>query len=202
MENIHVMLDKNCITFCVEYSLAYLSPLDSMEIKLANPKGNQPWIFIGRTEAEVEATILWPLEMKSWHIGKDPEAGKGWGQEEKGATEDEMVASIVNSMDMNLSKLQETVKHRKAWHAAVHGVVKCCTPVSDWTTTITKPIFAHISFRRNQRSIIIMNERHILMLFLHITKSLSRKIMLICNLISTYLWVPSHLHVFISQWRY
>ena len=63
------------------------SPLDSKEIKSVNPKGNQPWIFIGRTEA----SILWPPDVKSWFIGKDPDAAKDWGQEEKGTTEDEMV---------------------------------------------------------------------------------------------------------------
>ena len=67
------------------------SPLDCKEIKLVNCKGNQPWIFIGRTDAEAEALILWPLDAKTWLIGKDPEAGKDWGQEEKGTTEDEMV---------------------------------------------------------------------------------------------------------------
>ena len=67
------------------------SPLDCKEIKLVNPKGNQSWIFIGRTDAEAEAPILWPPDEKSWLIGKEPDAGKDWGQEEKGMTEDEMV---------------------------------------------------------------------------------------------------------------
>jgi len=66
------------------------SPLDSKEIKPVNPKGNQPWIFIGRTDAEAEAPILWPPP-KSQPIGKDPDARKDWGQEEKGTVEDEMV---------------------------------------------------------------------------------------------------------------
>ena len=61
------------------------------EIKLLHPKGNQPWIFIGRTVAEAEAPILWPPDAKSWLIGKDPDASRDWGQEEKGTTEDEMV---------------------------------------------------------------------------------------------------------------
>ena len=65
------------------------SPWDCKEIKLVNPKGNQSWIFIGRTEAE--ASILWPPDRRNWLIGKDPEAGKNWRQEEKGMTEDEMV---------------------------------------------------------------------------------------------------------------
>ena len=67
------------------------SPLDCKEIQPVNPKGNQSWIFIGRTDAEAEAPILWPLDAKSWLTGKDPDTGKDWGQEEKGATEDEMV---------------------------------------------------------------------------------------------------------------
>ena len=65
--------------------------LDCKEIKPVNPKGNQPWIFIGRTEAEAETPILWPPEAKNWVIGKDPDAGKNWRQEKKGTTEDEMV---------------------------------------------------------------------------------------------------------------
>ena len=67
------------------------SPLDSKEIKPLNPKGNQSWIFTGRADAKAEALILWPPDSKSWLIRKDPDAGKDWGQEEKGTTEDEMV---------------------------------------------------------------------------------------------------------------
>ena len=67
------------------------SPLDSKEIKPVNPKGNHPWIFIGRADSEAEAPILWPPDVKSWFTGKYPDAGKDWGQEEKGVTEDKMV---------------------------------------------------------------------------------------------------------------
>ena len=88
------------------------SPLDSKEIKPVNPKGNQPWIFIGGTDAE--APILWPRDEKSRLIGKDPDAGKDWRQEEKGTTEDEMLDGITDSMEVNLSKLQEIVKDREA----------------------------------------------------------------------------------------
>ena len=66
-------------------------PLDNKEMKPVNPKGNQPWIFIGKTDAEAEAPIFWPHDAKSQLIGKDPDAGKDWGQKEKRATEDEMV---------------------------------------------------------------------------------------------------------------
>ena len=67
------------------------SPLDCKEIKPVHPKGNQPWIFIGRTDAEADTPMLWPPDVKNWLIGKDPDAGKDFGQEEKGTTEDEMV---------------------------------------------------------------------------------------------------------------
>ena len=67
------------------------SPLDSKEIKPVNHKGNQSWIFSGRTNAEVEASILWPPSVNSWHTGEDPNSGKDWGQEDKGETEDEIV---------------------------------------------------------------------------------------------------------------
>ena len=69
----------------------FLSPLDCKGIQLVYPKGNHSWIFIGRTDAEAETPILWPLDAKNWLIGKDPDAGKDWRQEEKGMTEDEMV---------------------------------------------------------------------------------------------------------------
>ena len=67
------------------------SPLDCKEIKPVSPKGNQPWIFIGKIDAEAAAPILWPPDVKSWLIGKDSDAGRDWGQEEKGMTEDGMV---------------------------------------------------------------------------------------------------------------
>ena len=67
------------------------STLDCKEIKRVNPKGNQPWIFIGRTHAEAETLILWPPDAKNWLTGKEPDAGNDWRQEEKGMTEDEMV---------------------------------------------------------------------------------------------------------------
>ena len=82
---------KNWCFLIVVLKKTFESPLDSRDIKPVNPKGNQPWIFIGKTDAETEAPILWPSDVNSQITGKDPDAGKDQGQEEKGATEDEMV---------------------------------------------------------------------------------------------------------------
>ena len=82
---------KNWCFWTVVLEKTVEGPLDNKEIKPINPKGNQPWIFIGRTDAEAEGWILWPPDVKSWLIRKDPDAGKDWRQKEKGAAEDEMV---------------------------------------------------------------------------------------------------------------
>jgi len=82
------------------------SPLDCKEIQPVHPKGDQSWVFIGRTDVEAETPILWPLDAKSWHIGKDTDAGKDWGQEEKGTTEDEMAGWHHHSMDTGLGRLR------------------------------------------------------------------------------------------------
>ena len=81
---------KNWCFWTVVLEKTLESPLDCQEIQPAHPKGGQSWVFIGRTDVEAETPILWPTDGKSWLIRKDPDAGKDWGQEEKGMTEDEM----------------------------------------------------------------------------------------------------------------
>ena len=105
------------------------SPLDFKEIKPVNFKENQSWIFIGRTDAEAEAPILWP----NWLIGKDSDAAEDWGQEEKGTTEDEMVGWHHRHDSHEFEQALGVVMNREAWHAAVYGVTKSWTRLSDWT---------------------------------------------------------------------
>ena len=106
--------------------------LDS-KIKPVNPKRNQPWIFIGRTDAEAEVPVLQLPDVKSWCTGKDPDTGKDWGQEEKGPTEDEMIGWHTDSMAWIWANSGRY--WRESWCAADHGVAKSRTRLSDWTTT-------------------------------------------------------------------
>ena len=116
---------------CREKTLA--SPLDCKEIQPVHPKGDQSWDFIGRIDAEAETPILWPPHVKSWLIGKDPDAGRDWGQEEKGTTEDEMAGWHQRLDEHEFEWTRELVMDREAWRAVIHGVAKSRTRLSDWT---------------------------------------------------------------------
>ena len=109
------------------------SPLDSKEIQPFHPKGDQSWVFIGRTDVEAETPILWSPHVKSWLIGKELDPGRDWGQEEKGTTEDEMAGWHHRLEDMSLGELRELVMDREAWRAVIHGVAKSLTRLSNWT---------------------------------------------------------------------
>ena len=117
----------------LEKTLESLS--DYKEIKLVNPKGNQPWIFIGRTDAEAEAPVLWPLMWRANSLEKTLMLVKIEGRRRSGQQRMRWLDGIIYSMNMNLSKLWALVKDRAAWRAAVHRVTKSQTWLNDWTTT-------------------------------------------------------------------
>ena len=120
MDNKEGWAPKNWCFWTVVLEKALETPLDCKEIKPVNPKENQSWIFTGRTDAEDEAPIPWPPDVKSWFIGKDPEARKDWGQEEKGVTENEMVGS---HHQLNGHEFEQSLGDSEEQRSLV-----CCSP--------------------------------------------------------------------------
>ena len=113
------------------------SPLDSKEVKPVNPKGNQPWLFIGRTDAEAESPILWPPDGKSQLTGKDPDAGKDWGQEKR-ASENEMAGWHHWLNTHEFEQAPEDGEGQGRLSAAVHRFTKGWTRLNYWKT-LTSP---------------------------------------------------------------
>ena len=144
MEKKKSWVPKNWCFCSVGLEKTLESPLDCKEIKLGNPKGNQSWIFIGRTDAEAETLILWSPDVNNWLIWKDHDTGKTKGRRRRGCPRMRWLEGITD-LDISLSKFHELVIDRETWHAAVHGVTTSRTRLSaelTWTSEATMvPLF-------------------------------------------------------------
>ena len=125
---------KNWFFWTVVLEKTFESPLDCKKIKSVNPKGNQSWIFIGRTDAEAQVQILWPADAKIWLIRKEPDAGKDWRQEEKGMTEDEMFGWHHWLSGHEFEQALGDGDGLARLVCCVHGAAKSQTQLSYWAT--------------------------------------------------------------------
>ena len=139
---------KNWCFWTVVLEKTLESPLDCKEIQPVQPKGNQSWVFIRRTDFEAETPILWPPDDKNWLIGKDPDAE---GRRRRGRQRMKWLDDSTDWMEMNLSKLRESLMDREMWHAAVHGIAKSWTWLSNWTDL---ELFSRASFQAREWNLV------------------------------------------------
>ena len=128
---------KNWCFWTVVLEKTLGSPLDCKEFQLVHSEGDQPWVFFGRNDAKAETPVLWPPHAKSWLIGKDSDAGRDWGQEEKGRPWMIWLDGITDLMNLSLSELRELVMDRCA---AIHGVAMNQTQLRGWTELTLKSL--------------------------------------------------------------